>query len=98
MTPCVFIGDEVSAAGFRLAGIEAHVPTNAQTTPLFEKLLGEAQLIAITAEIAARLPAALLADSLSARYPLLLVIPDVRGYSTPPDLGSRLRSQLGMAE
>lgn len=98
MSVCAFIGDEVSAAGFRLAGVDVHVPAAEQAAGLFRRLLGESQLILITAEVAGWLPQDLLARALRADWPLVLVIPDVRGQVQPPDLSSLLRRQLGMAE
>jgi len=98
MAFCAFIGDEVSAAGFRLAGVEVHVPAAHEAETLFRRLLGETQLILITAEAAAWLSADLLARTLQAPHPLILVIPDLRGRVAPPDLSSILRRQLGMAE
>ena len=98
MAVCAFIGDEVSAAGFRLAGVDVHVSTPEQVTELFERLTGESQLVLITAELAGWLPADLLDRVLRAARPLTLVLPDVRGRVSAPDLSSRLRRELGMAE
>ena len=98
MTVCAFIGDELSAAGFRLAGVDVHVPAARQAADLFRRLLGESQLILITAEVADWLPEDLLARALRVGRPLILTIPDVRGQVQPPDLSSLLRRQLGMAE
>jgi vacuolar-type H+-ATPase subunit F/Vma7 len=95
---CAFIGDEVSAAGFRLAGIDVQVPEPAQTLPLFQRLLGEVDILLITAEAAGRLPEAGLRRAIAADRPLVLVIPDIRGHEEPPDIGAALRRQLGMAE
>jgi vacuolar-type H+-ATPase subunit F/Vma7 len=94
---CAFVGDEVSAAGFRLAGIEVHVPEPAQTAPLFQRLLGEADILLITAEAAGRVSEAGLRRAIAADRPLVLVIPDIRGREEPPDIGGALRRQLGMA-
>jgi vacuolar-type H+-ATPase subunit F/Vma7 len=98
MAFCSFLGDEVSAAGFRLAGVDVHVPEADGVEALFRRLLEESQLVLITAEAAAGLPADLLARALRAPSPLTLVIPDLRGRVEPPDLSSLLRHQLGMAE
>jgi len=98
MAVCAFMGDEVSSAGFRLAGADVHVPVADEAEALFRRLLGESQLILITAEVAAWLPADLLARALRGHHPLILVIPDVRGRVQPLDLSSLLRRQLGMAE
>jgi vacuolar-type H+-ATPase subunit F/Vma7 len=95
---CAFVGDEVSAAGFRLAGIDTHVPAAHDTVALFRRLVREVQLLLITAEAANSLPAAELQRAMAAERPLVLVIPDVRGRLEPADVGIRLRRQLGMAE
>lgn len=88
----------MTAAGFRLAGIEVHAPCAADTVPLFRRLIQDAQMVLITAEAADRLPEAELQHALAANRPLVLVIPDARGRLQPADIGSLLRRQLGMAE
>lgn len=110
MAVCAFIGDEVSAAGFRLAGMDVHVPADDptgdpagaqagdQAVDLFRQILRDRQLVLLTAEFADRLPPDLLDAALRAERPLVLVIPDIRGGSAPADLASRLRRQLGMSE
>jgi vacuolar-type H+-ATPase subunit F/Vma7 len=98
MAACAFIGDEVSAAGFRLAGVDVHVPQAEQVASLFRRLVEESRLILITAEVAQWLPVDLLKRSLRAAHPLILVIPDMRSRVRPRDLSSLLRRQLGMAE
>lgn len=95
---CAFIGDEVSAAGFRLAGVDVHVPGREQAPDLFRRLLRESQLVLITAEFAGWLPEDLLQRASVAAQPSVLVIPDMRGHVAAPDLASSLRRQLGMAE
>lgn len=95
---CAFIGDEVSAAGFRLAGIDVHMPEPRQTAPLFQRLLGEAEILLITAEAAAEVPEETLRRAIVTERPLVLVIADVRGHREPPDIAAALRRHLGMAE
>lgn len=98
MTPCAFMGDEVSAAGFRLAGIDVHVPGPGNATGLFRRLLAESELVLITAETAGLVPEEELRRARINGAPPVLVIPDVRGRVQSPDLASLLRRQLGMAE
>jgi vacuolar-type H+-ATPase subunit F/Vma7 len=98
VTRCVFLGDEVSAAGFRLAGVEVHVARPETAPGLFRRLGSEADLILLTAGAAAWVPEEALRRAIVRERPLILVIPDVRGHHTPPDLSAALRRQLGMAQ
>jgi len=99
MSACALLADEVTAAGFRLAGVEVHVPeAPAELAQRFEELCAETPLLLITAELAAQLPAGLLRRRQRLPQPLLLVIPDAQGRREPEELGASLRRQLGMAE
>jgi len=96
MGTAIFIGDELSAAGFRLAGIETVVPKPDAVGPAFADARARGSLIIITAELARQLPASLLDAAMLAETPALAIIPDVRLRTTPPDLTRRLRSVLGI--
>jgi vacuolar-type H+-ATPase subunit F/Vma7 len=95
---CVFIGDEVSAAGFRLAGADCYSPGAVELPALFQRLRAAAGMILVTAEAARKLPDALLAEALREQRPPILVIADARGQLQPRDLAAALRRQLGLAE
>lgn len=95
---CVFIGDEVSAAGFRLAGLDCPPTVEADIAVLFRQARERAGLIIITAELAARLPAGLLAGALREQRPPTVVVGDIRGRAPPPDPAAALKRQLGLAE
>jgi vacuolar-type H+-ATPase subunit F/Vma7 len=45
-----FVGDEVSAVGFRLAGVDVHTPGPGEGAALFARLRSEAALILLTQE------------------------------------------------
>ena len=94
MDLCAFIGDEVTAAGFRLAGARVHlVPPEDAVALLREPACA---LLVITAEVAARIPQPLLEQAAVRPWPLLLVVPDAAGRRSPPNLTVALRRQLGM--
>lgn len=95
---CVFIGDEASAVGYRLAGVQCHTPPPAQAGALFRRLREEAGLILLTAEFAAYLQGSLLAAALREQRPPTLVIADIRGHRQPADIAEALKRQLGLAE
>jgi vacuolar-type H+-ATPase subunit F/Vma7 len=97
---CVFVGDELSAAGYRLAGAECWTPAPDELLSLVRRLRAEDALglLLITAEYAARLPRTELADALAAQRPPMLVIRDIRGRMPPRDATGSIRRQLGLAE
>lgn len=94
----VFIGDEVSAAGFRLAGLQVLSPAADAVTQAVEEAAREAPLVLVSAPVAARLPADLLDRLLGAPGSQVVVVPDVRGDTALPDLAARVRRQLGVME
>jgi len=94
----VFLGDELSAAGFRLGGALARTPAHGDEAAVFEWARQQSPLVLLTPAVAARLPAEQLARALAATTPLVLIVLDVRGREQPPDLTQALRRQLGMEE
>lgn len=98
MSLCALIADEVTAAGFRLSGLEVAVPEDGAVTACFRELLERTELLILTADRAAHLPSGELNRALSASRPLVVVIPDIRQWAAPPDLERSLRRQLGMVE
>ena len=98
MGPPCFIGDEVSAAGFRLAGFRTEVPAPGDEALCLRRACGEAELVLVTAEVAFRVPESELRRLQAAPRPLLLVVADVRRRSKAPDPGIGLRRQLGLVE
>ena len=98
MSTCALLADEVTAAGFRLAGVDVHVPDDADLARRFEQLCEEVPLVLVTADLARRIPPAVLHRRQRTSRTLVLVIADARGRCEPAALGAALRRQLGMAE
>jgi vacuolar-type H+-ATPase subunit F/Vma7 len=96
MGTIVFIGDEVTATGFRLTGIETVVPSPEASRNAFAQARQRAELVLLTAEVARHIPGDELEDALLAEAPIVAVIPDIRSRVAPPDLARRLRSVLGI--
>jgi vacuolar-type H+-ATPase subunit F/Vma7 len=92
----IFIGDELTATGFRLTGIETIVPAPENAGPVLEDARARAALVIITAELAARVPAAELEAAMLAEAPAFAIVPDVRFRVGAPDLARRLRRVLGI--
>ena len=95
--PC-YIGDEVSAAGFRLAGARTIVPSAGEEAAALASARESATLVLIAADVATRIAARDLAFAQAALAPLTLIVPDLRGEIPMPDLTTRLRGQLGLEE
>jgi vacuolar-type H+-ATPase subunit F/Vma7 len=95
---CCYIGEEVTAAGLRLAGVDVYQPPPEETAALFQRLRGEAGMILLDATTAEALPPQLLAEALREQRPLVQVIPDLRGRHAPVDVAAALKRQLGLAE
>ena len=96
MSGVVFIGDELTATGFRLAGIEvaAHSPGAARDA--FVQARKHADLVLLTADYARHIPAGELDDALLSEAPIVAIIPDILNQTPPPNLAGRLRSVLGI--
>ncbi len=96
MTAPVYLGDEVSAAGFRLAGAIVRTPGAGEETSALAWARAQAPLVLVSANVATGIDAASLGAALSALAPLVLVVPGLEGDVPPPDLAARLRAQLGL--
>jgi vacuolar-type H+-ATPase subunit F/Vma7 len=98
MQPLAFIGDEVTATGFRLAGARVYVPEPAPDAvrEALEAARAEAAVVLVTAALAGELPPPLLEEALGATAPLTLVVDDLLGEAAPPDLESAMRRALGV--
>ncbi len=96
MGAAIFIGDELSASGFRLTGIATLVPKPEAVGAAFEEAISRGSLVIVTADVARHIPAPLLEAAMLAEAPTLAIIPDVLFRAAVPDLTRRLRSVLGI--
>jgi vacuolar-type H+-ATPase subunit F/Vma7 len=92
-----YIGDEATAAGYRLAGAEVRVPAPAEVREVFGiARSGDAELILLSARSARELPAAELDDALTGTRPLVAIVPDAYGRHPGPDMARAVRLALGI--
>jgi vacuolar-type H+-ATPase subunit F/Vma7 len=97
MARLVYVGDEITAAGFRLAGVETRVTQPAEAgEALRQALAGDAECLLLSGQLADSVPPALLQQALEGIEPLFAVVPDVRGAGQPPDLVREVRNALGI--
>jgi len=92
-----YIGDEATAAGYRLAGAEVRVPAAAEVADVFRRAReSEADLILLSAQFATALPAADLEAALLGNRPLVAIVPDTHGRHPTPDVAREVRLALGI--
>ena len=96
MGAVIFIGDELSAAGFRLTGIETLVPKPEAVGVAFEEARSRGSLVIMTADMARHIPAPQIEAAMLAEAPAIAIIPDVLLSAPVPDLTRKLRSVLGI--
>lgn len=92
----IYLGDEVSAAGYRLAGAQVRIPAPGEAGAALEDARSLSPLVLVSAAVAADIDAAQLRTALLALQPMVLIVPDAQGDVAPPDLAVRVRAQLGM--
>lgn len=98
MTLPVYIGDEVSAAGFRLAGLRVRVPEDNDYREALQWAMQQTSLVLLSSAVASEIPQAELDSYLANLDPAIVVVPDVRGTHGMLELSTRIRTQLGVQE
>jgi len=93
----VYIGGEATAAGFRLAGVDARVASAGDAAAMLRQAFTERpDCVLLDGTLVDYVPNAEIEHALVALSPLFAVIPDVRGRGTPPDLAGTVRNALGI--
>jgi vacuolar-type H+-ATPase subunit F/Vma7 len=97
MARVFYIGDEVTAAGYRLAGAEARVPVPSETGEVFRRACSDgADVILLSAALAPEIDPGELSAALIAEAPLVAIVPDAFGRCPPPDVARDVRLALGI--
>jgi vacuolar-type H+-ATPase subunit F/Vma7 len=90
------VADELTAVGWRVSGAQVSIAGPADIEERFQQALQRADVVLITAELAARVSAPRLAAALEAFPPLTLIVGDLRHTVEPPDLEAQARRALGV--
>jgi len=97
MARIVYIGDEVTAAGFRLAGLDTRLAGPGEAAEaLRQAVADDAECILLSGRLAEFVPPAYLDEALAAAEPLLALVPDIRGEGAPADIARQVRNALGI--
>jgi vacuolar-type H+-ATPase subunit F/Vma7 len=91
-----FIGDELTATGYRLAGARAWIVPPEEAGEALRVAREEAGLVLITPAHARHVPGDELEEALRSFTPLVLVVDDILEREAPPDLERAMRSALGV--
>ena len=92
----IFIGDELTGAGFRLAGIRVVEAVPDTVESVFRRALEEAPLVIVTAAVASDLPAELFEEAVGSAAPPVAVVPSASGGPQLPDMEREVRAALGV--
>jgi vacuolar-type H+-ATPase subunit F/Vma7 len=97
MARIVYIGDAVTATGYRLAGAETRVPPEGEVAGTIREVVrGEVDLVLLSPVLAQSLPEEELAQVLTMQRPLVTLVPELFGDAHPPDLKREVRAALGI--
>ena len=99
MSVAEFRGDEVSAAGYRLCGVDVHIADHSNALSLIEQACESASLVLIGSNTAARLDSTELERLRKNIKPPVLIVDDmVSDMGTLPEIRRLIHKQLGMLE
>lgn len=96
MTEAIFIGDEITAAAFRLTGVTPQEPAIGDLPRVFENAIADADLVIVAADYARSLDQEMLRSAIRRADPLVLVVPDGGNRYQPEDLDVRIDRVLGI--
>ena len=97
MARVLYLGDEVTAAGFRLAGVETRVTHLTDAAEALRAALeSELDCVLLSARLVTGVPPSLLERVAEAVEPLFAIVPDVRGRNASQDLARDVRDALGI--
>ena len=90
-----FIGDEIAAQGYRLAGARISTPLPGEELACFEAACAESAVVLITSACAAQLPAETLEAACTGTRPLVLVLPSGLFGEEPYGAAQKAQRLLG---
>ncbi|OOZ37257.1 V-type ATP synthase subunit F [Solemya elarraichensis gill symbiont] len=98
LSEVLFIGDEVTAAGFRLAGVTVMTPEKEKLHEVLAQACEKASLILVTAEFMEALDMQLQQEYMMKVSPMIVVIADINNSVPVMDLAVQVRRTLGILE
>jgi len=96
MQEVVFIGDELTATGYRLAGATALIVPPDEAADALRSAREEASLVLLAASHARRVGMAELDEALTSVHPITVLVDDILEREPPPDMDQLMRRALGV--
>ncbi len=97
MARIYYIGDEATAAGYRLAGAEVRSPALEDAPEAFRRAqAADVDLILLSAGLAGTLPPEEIEAAVLGERPLVAIVADAHGRHAPPDVAREVRLALGI--
>lgn len=96
MALLLFIGDEITATGYRQAGVRTQPVAEGQAAKAVEQALEDTQMLLITPACADELGAERLHAIMRRARPLLAIVPDAAGQRALPDIDAAVDRVLGI--
>lgn len=98
MSVTAFIGDEISAAGYRLCGVDVHIADSVNALSLIKQACESASLVLVSSSTAQYLTTGERAVLMENITPAIVVVPDIAAKQAVPDIATMIHKQLGMLE
>lgn len=96
MKAATFIGDELTGAGFRLAGLRVQTPDPERLLEVFRQALLEASLLIVTQEFASRIPTPELYEAVMRAEPPVAIVAQATRAGGESELVREVHITLGM--
>jgi len=93
-----YIGDEISAAGYRLCGVDVHVADKHNALLLVKAACARASLVLLGSKTALYIDSKELETLMLNTQPSVMIVPDVGKLESVPDIAPLIYRQLGMLE
>ena len=98
MSVTAFIGDEITAAGYRLCGVEVHIADRDNALSLIKQACESASLVLVSSSTAQYLTTGDRAMLMEKITPAVVIVPDIAAKQAVPDIATMIHKQLGMLE
>ena len=96
MNGIVFIGDELTATGYRLAGVRVYVVPPEEAAVALRAAQEDSSLVLLAPAHARAIPRVELDEALRSFHPLTITVDDILEREVPPDLERDMRHALGV--